>query len=335
MKLVGQGQAMERVLAEARALRMHHGLLLSGLRGTGKSSAAIVIAQALLCEAEDSTAPCEVCSVCQRVESGNHPDVHFVSVLEDKQDISVDQVRALAVTLGRLPAEGRARVAILDPADRLNEQAQNALLKTLEEPGQNTFLLIATTRPEGLLATVRSRTRGLRLLPLSRREVETALEDRKVGDSESRRLAAASSAGSLGLALELIEEGVGGMHQHLVEFLGRPNDISPIGRARDLLAGAADRKAAQRRLRLVLGYLRGLMRDSMHASLAPPEARPYFPDAFTSWAAVIHNLFEAEADLDLQIAPEQALTYALFRLQEELPRLGAVELCPQQGPAPR
>lgn len=334
MKVVGQAAAYERVLGAARALRMHHGLLVSGLRGTGKSTATIAIAQALLCEADDPNAACGACAVCRKVEQGNHPDVHVLSP-EDKQDISVEQVRALAITLGRQPVEGRARVAVLDPAERLNEQAQNALLKTLEEPGTNTFLLVATSRPEGLLATVRSRTHSLRLLPLSRDQVEAALAERDVGDFESRRLAAQSSAGSLGLALELIEAGVSAMHQHLVEFIQRPNDISPMARARDLLGGSADRKAEQRRLRLVLGHLRGLMRESLHASLAHPAAQPYFPDAFTTWAEVIHSLFEAEADLDLQIAPEQALTFALFRLQEELPRLGAVELCPQKGSAPR
>jgi len=333
LKIVGQGAALARVLAEARGLRMHHGLLLSGARGTGKSVAATEVAKALLCEAGDDRQACGTCAVCAKVESRNHPDVHVVSVPEDKQDISVDQVRELAVTLGRLPVEGRARVAILDPGDRLNEQAQNALLKTLEEPGRDTFLLVVTSRSEGLLATVRSRMHQVRLIPLSRDQVETALAEQGTGNPGTRGLAAALSGGSVGLAEELVEEGVGRLHQHLVDFTSRPNDISPIACARDLLDGTADRKASQRRVRLVLGLLRGMLRETLHASLAPPEARPYFPDAFTSWAVVFHNLFEAEEDLGLQIAPEQVLTQALFRLQESLPRSGAVEDCPQPGSA--
>ena len=333
MRLLGQGEAYARVLAAARTLHLHHGLLVSGARGTGKSTALRAIAQALLCESEDARGACGACAPCHKVESGNHPDLHVLTVPEDKQDISVEQVRALGVTLGRMAVEGRARVAIIDPADRLNEQAQNALLKTLEEPGAETFLLIATRRPEGLLATVRSRTRGLRVAALAPGQVESELSEREIGEPDSRRLAAARAGGSLGLAIELIEEGVSTLHQHLVEFVQRPNDISPITRARDLLEGCPDRKAAQRRLRLVLGLLRDLLRESLHASLAHPDAQPYFPDAFTAWAAVIHRLFEAEEDLDLQISPEHVLTHALLRLQEGLPRLGAVDACPQQGSA--
>lgn len=325
--VLGQGDALAAMLRSARELRLHHAVLVTGSRGTGKTLVASALAGALLCESGDEESGCGQCAPCRKVESRNHADLHFVSVLEDKQDISVDQLRELQVTLGRRPSEGRARVVIVDPADRLNEQGQNALLKTLEEPGADTFLLLTTSRPERLLETVRSRMHCLRLLPLSASGVEAALDEQKVGDPEARRLAARACAGSLGLALELIEEDVATLHQHLVGYMVRPDNISPVARARELLAGAEGRHASGQRLRLVLAYLRSLIRDSMHASLARPEARSYFPDVFPSWAAVIHSLFQAEQDLDLRIGPEQALTVALFRLGEECPRLGIVDHC--------
>ena len=330
--VTGQGDALTMVLGAARVQGLHHALVITGSRGTGKTTVAFAIAAALLCEGSESKEACGTCAACRKVESRIHSDLHVVSVLEDKQDIAVEQVRDLQVTLGRQPVEGSARVVVLDPADRLSEQGQNALLKTLEEPGADTFLLLCTSRPESLLETVRSRTHRLRMLPLAAATVEQVLAEQEIGDPEARRLAARASGGSLGLALDLIEEDVAALHQHLVGFVERPNDISPVACARELLAGAEDRRASGQRLRLVLTYLRALMRESLLASLAHPEVQPYFPDAFPLWNAVFHSLFEAEEDLDLRIGPEQVLTAALFRLQEEWPRLSAVERFPQHSP---
>ena len=325
--VLGQGEALGATLRAARDRRLHHAVLITGSRGTGKSLIASAIAAAVLCESAGEDGGCGDCAACRKVERRSHADLHFLAPLEDKQDISVDQVRELQVTLRRQPAEGRARVAVIDPADQLNEHGQNALLKTLEEPGSHTHLVLTTARPERLLETVRSRAHRLRALPLPAAMVASALESANIGDFEARELAARASAGSLGLAQDLVAEGVGGLHQQLVGFLGRPDDISPIACARGLLEGAEDRQANLRRLRLVLAYLRGLVRDSMVASLARPEARSYFPDVFPSWVAVIHSLFQAEQDLDLRIGPEQVLTATLSRLAEEWPRTGVVDHC--------
>ena len=166
-EVLGQGQDYARLLRAARARRMHHGMLIVGPTGSGKSVIGSQISRALLCRGDDPEQPCGRCSDCAYGDS--HPDLHQVTVPEDKNgkkfEIPVDSVRELRGRLEHRPVEGGARVVVFDPADRLNVEGQNALLKTLEEPGRQTYILLLTCRPEGLLETVRSRVAELRVLP--------------------------------------------------------------------------------------------------------------------------------------------------------------------------
>ena len=323
MKLRGQAEAMRRVLRRARQLRMHHALVVTGIRGAGKTTAVRSIAQAVLCpEMASVDDACGSCPECRAVAAGNHPDVHWVTVAEDKQDISVEQVRDVQEVMGRRPMQGRARVVLFDPADRLNEQGQNALLKTLEEPGADTFLLLPTSRPERLLGTVRSRADRLRLLPLDSDQLAAALAEAGV-NSPAAALAVRNAGGSLGLAVELAAEGIELIHQHLVALIERPSEMSAISTARELLRDTEDRAAVDRRMRTVLVVARGVLRESLHAWVAQGIEAPYLADAYDSWASLFERLFEAESDLDLRMAPEQVLSHLLFGLQEELARRAA------------
>ena len=126
---MGQGTEFTALLRQARSMRMHHGLLITGPRGIGKTLAAERLAAALLCHGADPEAPCGRCPSCRRLDV--HGDLHRVQLPDDKDEIPVDLVRELHQSLARLPVEGRARVVTIDPADRLNAQGQNALLKTL------------------------------------------------------------------------------------------------------------------------------------------------------------------------------------------------------------
>ena len=323
MKVRGQGELFSLALASARSLRTHHALLVVGPKGAGKTTAADELVRAFLCESANTDVPCGECAACHRVGTRNHPDLHVLTVAEDKFDISVDQVRALQETLGRRAMEGRARVVLIDPADRLNEQGQNALLKTLEEPGESTFIILVASRPEALLPTVRSRVNRLQILPLEAADLESALAELEIGTVEDRRFAVARAGGSLGRAIELLDPAMVPVHQAVVAFLDRPADMSAIASARATLDGVTDRKEAEARARLVLACLRGALRESLCGSLAQTPDPSYFASAFTSWVAVFECLFDAELDLNLRIAPEQVLANALMHLQEELARLGA------------
>jgi len=155
--------------------QLPHALLLQGRPGLGKSALALEFAQALLCESPkpDATA-CGACAACGWFNQGNHPDFRLVqpdsmapeaeegegsSKKEKKKSdqIRVEQVRALEGFLGVGTHRGGLRVIVLDPADSMNGVAQNALLKGLEEPPKGTAFILVTSRPQQLLATVRSR----------------------------------------------------------------------------------------------------------------------------------------------------------------------------------
>ena len=176
--LVGHEAARRAALAAAAAGRLEGVWLLSGEEGIGKRRFAGWLAAARWCEAGTGE-PCEHCRTCRQVASGNHPDLLVVARDPDDPDgygsrfeITVDQVRHRVLPhLALRAVQGGGRTVIVDEADRLNESAQNALLKTLEEPPPGALLLLAAAHPEALLETVRSRCRELRLFPLGDAEM--------------------------------------------------------------------------------------------------------------------------------------------------------------------
>lgn len=143
--------------------RFPHGLLIHGPSGVGKEALALWIAQAALCDAkaEGELTACGTCKSCSLLASGTHPDFTQVSPEEDKKQISVDQVRELCASLSMTSYRQGYKVAIIQPAQQLTMAAANSLLKTLEEPGSRTLLILVTTRSAGLLATLRSRCQHL------------------------------------------------------------------------------------------------------------------------------------------------------------------------------
>ena len=138
--------------------RLPHALMIRGVDGLGLSQLAITIGNALLCRSPtvDGYA-CGHCSDCHLIAAGTHPDLHQLRVPEDKKYISVNQIRTLVDVCVERPHQGGYRVAIIDPAHRMTIGAVNALLKTLEEPGDDTLLILVTTSGDTLPATVRSR----------------------------------------------------------------------------------------------------------------------------------------------------------------------------------
>jgi DNA polymerase-3 subunit delta' len=138
--------------------RLPHGLLLHGPDGVGKELFATVLAAGLFCSGRrDGLTPCGVCPECSLSRAASHSDLHWLRRPEDKKSIGVDAVRETCEQLGMTSMRGGYRVAIVTPAHLMTVNAQNALLKTLEEPAPRTLLVLITSRPSGLLATLRSR----------------------------------------------------------------------------------------------------------------------------------------------------------------------------------
>lgn len=138
--------------------RLPHGLLLHGPDGVGKEHFAAVLAAGLFCSgAREGLTPCRECPECALSRVASHPDLHWLRRPEDKKSIGVDIVRETCEQLGMTSMRGGYRVAIVTPAHLMTHSAMNALLKTLEEPAPRTLLVLITSRPSGLLATLRSR----------------------------------------------------------------------------------------------------------------------------------------------------------------------------------
>lgn len=159
-----------------------------------------LFARALLCAGEGVEKPCEVCPACKKCLAGAHPDVHVVA--PEKNAIKVDQIRELTEALSLSAYEGGKKIAIIDRADSMNESAQNALLKTLENPTGDTLFFLLTDAPGALLDTIVSRCLQLRFRCLEIGECARVLAGRGVAP-ERAQLLAGLAQGAVGRALEI------------------------------------------------------------------------------------------------------------------------------------
>lgn len=156
--------ALAQVAAAWTSKRFPHALLLTGAPGLGKGCFARRLAASLLCEARGTALePCRACAGCRLVVAGSHPDLFELTPAEDKQAISVEQVREVCEKLGLTASRAGYRVAIVNPAHALTPSASNALLKTLEEPPGSSLLILVSSRPASLSATIRSRCQKIAL----------------------------------------------------------------------------------------------------------------------------------------------------------------------------
>lgn len=150
--------AVQQMQSAWGARRFPHALLLHGPEGIGKRHLAAWLAAALLCENSlDALQVCGRCASCQLIAAASHPDLLWISPEEDKQQISVDQIRAGTARLTQTSYRQGYKVAIVEPAHQMTVSAANSLLKTLEEPTARSALVLIASRPSSLLPTVRSR----------------------------------------------------------------------------------------------------------------------------------------------------------------------------------
>lgn len=218
--------------------RLPHGLIFAGPAGVGKGSVARALAALHLCQSPAANPPdaCGQCPACLLMAAGTHPDFavvyrQLVRTMEDKKDakardLSVDVVRHFLLAPASLkPAMGRGRVFVVEEAETMNPQAQNALLKTLEEPFGRTLIILLADDALSLLQTIRSRSQVVRFGALSSKTVAANLAARGI-DRETAARAAGMAEGSLGSAIKWIEDGV----VALASELGRMLDDLVAGR---------------------------------------------------------------------------------------------------------
>ena len=202
----GQGALFDGLIRTLDEGTFVHAYLISGASGMGKRTLARLIAQHLLCTGERK--PCGVCPGCIQVMEGQHPDVITVTpgkplspeVKAGMAGIPVDEIRHVIGLVGQHTFVGGRRIVIIERAEKMNPAAQNALLKTLEEPLAGTVFLLLSESPELLLPTIISRCRALKLHPWPDDVVMAALRAHGVGEDMARR-ALSVSGGSIGRAI--------------------------------------------------------------------------------------------------------------------------------------
>jgi DNA polymerase III subunit delta' len=243
-------------------------LLLAGTSGIGKRRTAMAVAEALNCLAPRKTGTfetdaCGECASCRRIARGVHADV---VVLEPGETgtIKTDVVRDVIDRANYRPFEGRRRAVIVDEADALMESAQNALLKTLEEPPQASVFILVSSMPDSLLPTVRSRCRPLRFGDLTPAEVAAVLVRDHEYDEADAKAAAADAGGSVGRALEARAVDLAEARdaaQRLLQQAARAADPGRRLEAARGLTGKATGAAERDQMAVCLRSLSSLVRD--------------------------------------------------------------------------
>jgi DNA polymerase-3 subunit delta' len=235
-------------------------LIFAGPAGVGKRAAALALAQIVNCPTPCDGDACGVCASCTRIARLVHADVLLIEP-GDSGSLKVDQVRDAIDRTGYRPFEGRRRVVILDDADAMLGEAQNALLKTLEEPPSASMFILVTARPDMLLPTVRSRCQLLRFGQLRAEEVAAVLVNVHAYSPADAHAAAAAAEGSVGAALEGELEALVEARDAATRLLQSVAGTSDPRRRLDggkVIAGSGDRDEVRRRLRALASILRDL-----------------------------------------------------------------------------
>ena len=287
----GHDRVVEELRRTLQQGRFPHALLFVGPEGIGKRSFARALAQALLCETRSPTEldPCAACPGCLQVEAGTHPDFLEVARPEDKHELPIRVIRALCDQFGLKPARGVRKVAVVDDADDLNDEAANAFLKTLEEPPPGAVLILIGTSADVQLPTIVSRCQVVRFDPLPAADVAALLQEQGVvpDATEAARLAALAD-GSLRRALGLADPDLDGFRRAMIDELAGDHGFDPPGLAHrlgDYVKQAGKETVDQRRrASLLVGELARFFRGVLWqtAGLAPP-----CPDAHDHHAATI------------------------------------------------
>lgn len=178
-----------------------HAYIIEGETGSGRHTLMRLILQAAVCTAQSAERPCGNCVQCRKFSSGNHPDVTYIS-----PDIKTEGLRRILADVYYKPNEAEKRCFAIDGAEKLSVQNQNILLKTLEEPPEYAMFVLLCDSAESLLETVRSRCMTLTMQPLSDREIQSALSDRKYSgcSEEKKREATAFCDGYIGKAEQIL-----------------------------------------------------------------------------------------------------------------------------------
>lgn len=234
-------RAQETLAAFVNGGRFPHALLLEGPEGSGRRTFAREIAAALFCRGEHK--PCGSCNQCRKVLEQNHPDVEYYGGDGSRRSFHIDTIRQLRQNAWLLPGEAPCRVCVLCGAENMTDQAQNALLKILEEPPEHTVFILTAENRAMLLPTILSRLQTIRLEPLTPAEILPVLRERCPDQPGEKLEWAAETADTIGQALALLADESLQKHaqlaQRMLELLCNGSEydlltaVEPVSRKRE------------------------------------------------------------------------------------------------------
>jgi len=269
-----QKNLLRRAVAEGR---VSHSYLFFGLDGVGKRLVALGFAKILNClkpqsqrNVNSDMVACD-CNSCRKIGKGIHPDV-FVIEYKGLRDIKVDQIREdVEERLYFKPFEGRYKVAIVDEADRMSHSAQNAFLKTLEEPPNESIIILLTSSPQSLLPTIRSRCQALRFERIPIELIVEELKTRRGLSGEESNLIAFLSEGSLGRALALDDNILSDRNELIRRLSQVESDFasSVLGVVETILKGSSDDDNEQ--LKIYVEFILLWLRDLINVKIGLDE----------------------------------------------------------------
>lgn len=268
--IVGQDPAIQVLRRAVTSRKLAHAYLFTGPEGVGKATCAIALASALNC-LEAFGEGCDTCDSCHKIQHGLHPDLMHIQ--PDGILIKIDQVRVLERHMGFSPHEGRYRLVLIDEAEKLNLNAANALLKSVEEPRPRTLFVLVSSAGHRVAPTLVSRCQRVRFLPLSAGDVADVVEQHSPDASgEDRRAAAALSEGSAKRALRLLEGDQMAFIQRTIRALWQAGS-RPSGSALEIFEPASEAGKDRRLLSEALDLLRVWLRDVLlcHEEVGRPE----------------------------------------------------------------
>ena len=211
---------------------LSHAVLIEGEKGTGRKELAIWLAKAILCKGEER--PCGNCSVCRKVQSGNHPDVEIYGESGGARSFHIESIREIKNTLWLAPNESEQKIYILLNVENMTAEAQNALLKSLEEPPSHARFILTCDNRRSLLDTIISRSTVYSLEPPTREECALALREKFSGFSEKEaEIFAIAYGGNLGAAISAAEE----EKNEIVFLAAKTPDLLKKGESYSLAAG--------------------------------------------------------------------------------------------------
>jgi DNA polymerase-3 subunit gamma/tau len=304
-EIVGQQHVTKTIANAINSNRVAHAYIFSGVRGVGKTTTARILAKALNCEKGPTADPDGTCAACVEISEGRSLDVLEIDAASNR---GIDQIRELREMVRYAPANSRYKVVILDEAHQLTDEASNALLKTLEEPPERVVFILATTRAEDLVETIKSRAQLFQFRALSFKEISEeieriAAEERLKIEPGAVAVLARAAEGSVRDGLSLLEQAISYSGDAITDLQARELLGVVAESTLDELVDAISEQSAER----ALGLVHRLIQDGQNLQHFCREAIRHFRNLLVARVCgATSDLVQAPQDERPRIAEQAA-----------------------------